>query len=166
GPVPSEVSIPGVQMINVNTAQEMYDTCIKEFEISDISVMAAAVADYTPVSPAKQKIKKSGDLMMIELKRSTDILKSLGERKRPGQVVVGFALETTDEKNNALKKLEEKNADMIILNSLKDKGAGFGYNTNKVTIFDKNGAEMKFEQKSKTEVARDIIDALIHFYYE
>lgn len=72
--------------------------------------------------------------MMIELKRSTDILKSLGERKRPGQVVVGFALETTDEKNNALKKLEEKNADMIILNSLKDKGAGFGYNTNKVTI--------------------------------
>jgi phosphopantothenoylcysteine decarboxylase/phosphopantothenate--cysteine ligase len=128
--------------------------------------MAAAVADYTPANPAQEKIKKSSDTLMLELKKTKDVLKNLGMNKKPGQLLIGFALETTNEKNNALKKLEEKNADLIVLNSLKDAGAGFGYDTNKITIFSKNGTEFRFEQKSKSAVAKDIVDTIIHLYYE
>ena len=166
GPVQGGVSIQGIKTIDVKTAQEMYNVCNDVFDGSDIAIMAAAVADYTPVNPAKEKIKKSSDTFMLELKKTNDILKSLGNKKKVNQVLVGFALETTDEKNNALKKLEEKNADLVVLNSLKDQGAGFGYDTNKITIFRKNGTEFRFEQKSKFAVARDIVDTIIHLYYE
>lgn len=166
GPVLRGVSITGIKTIDVTTAQEMYDVCNDVFDGSDIAIMAAAVADYTPVNPAKEKIKKNGDTLVLELKKTNDILKSLGNKKKANQVLLGFALETTDEKNNAIKKLEEKNADLIVLNSLKDQGAGFGYDTNKITIFRKNGTEFQFEQKSKSAVARDIVDTIIHLYYE
>lgn len=127
--------------------------------------MAAAVADYSPALPANEKIKKTEEKFTIELVKTKDILKSLGEKKKAGQVLVGFALETNNEKNYALDKLAKKNADMIVMNSLKDKGAGFGFDTNKVTIFDKNGQEFNFETKSKKEVAKDIVDTIIRLYY-
>jgi phosphopantothenoylcysteine decarboxylase/phosphopantothenate--cysteine ligase len=127
--------------------------------------MAAAVADYSPVNTAKEKIKKKEDGLTVELAKTKDILKSLGEKKKPGQVLVGFALETTDEKANALDKLKRKNADMIILNSLNDAGAGFGHDTNKITIFERGGEEFNFGSKSKTEVAKDIVDTMIRLYY-
>lgn len=166
GPVQGEVTIPGITIMNVKTAEEMFDICNDKFDGADIAVMAAAVADYTPVSPAKEKIKKGNDTLTIELKKTNDILKSLGKKKKKSQIVVGFALETTNEKNNAIKKLEEKNADLIVLNSLNDQGAGFGFDTNKVTIFSKKGEEFKFEQKAKSVVAKDIVDTIIHLYYE
>lgn len=166
GPVHKEVSISGINIIKVKTAQEMFEVCNDKFGASDITVMAAAVADYTPVRPAQEKIKKDSDTLMLELKKTNDILKSLGKKKKQGQILVGFALETTNEKNYALKKLEEKNADIIVLNSLKDQGAGFGLDTNKISIFSKEGKEFKFEQKTKSAVAKDIIDTIIHLYYE
>jgi phosphopantothenoylcysteine decarboxylase/phosphopantothenate--cysteine ligase len=127
--------------------------------------MAAAVADYRPVSRAEEKIKKKEAELTLQLTKTKDILKSLGEKKKKGQVLVGFALETTNEKANALEKLEKKNADMIILNSLNDPGAGFGHDTNKVTIYRKGGDELRFDVKSKEEVARDIVDTIIRFHY-
>lgn len=103
--------------------------------------------------------------MMLELTNTVDILKSLGEQKRNDQVIVGFALETENEREFALEKLKKKNADMIVLNSLKDEGAGFGLDTNKITIFDKSGATFNFELKTKQEVAKDIVDTIIQLYY-
>jgi phosphopantothenoylcysteine decarboxylase/phosphopantothenate--cysteine ligase len=114
---------------------------------------------------AKEKIKKTEEKFTIELAKTKDILKSLGEKKKQGQVLVGFALETNDEKNYALDKLNKKNADMIVMNSLKDEGAGFGHDTNKVTIFEKSGQEFNFATKSKTDVAKDIVDTIIRLYY-
>ncbi len=149
-----------VNVVPVKTAQEMYEACIQQKDY-DIAIMAAAVADYTPVNTASQKIKKAGDILQVELKKTKDILASLGKIKQNGQLLVGFALETENEKENALKKLQEKNADLIVLNSMRDKGAGFGYATNKVTIFDKTGVEKTYETKTKEEVAKDIIDTVI-----
>jgi phosphopantothenoylcysteine decarboxylase / phosphopantothenate---cysteine ligase len=122
--------------------------------------MSAAVADYTPVVTATEKIKKKDGNMEIKLKKTKDILASLGGIKQKGQWLVGFALETTNEKEYALGKLSSKNADMIILNSLNDAGAGFGGDTNKITIFDKNRQEYTFTMKSKKEVAKDIVDTI------
>jgi phosphopantothenoylcysteine decarboxylase/phosphopantothenate--cysteine ligase len=127
--------------------------------------MSAAVADYTPVTRASDKIKKKDENLRLELTRTKDILKSLGEKKRGGQVLIGFALETAEEKKHAREKLEKKNADMIILNSLNDAGAGFGHDTNKITIFRKKGKEIGFSVKSKDEVAKDIVDTIIQFHY-
>ena len=155
----------GISLINVTTAEQMHKACNDIFEKTDIAVMAAAVADYSPVITAKEKIKKSEENLTVELTKTKDILKSLGEKKKAGQILIGFALETTDEKKNALNKLEKKNADMIVLNSLNDKGAGFGYDTNKITIFGKGGQEFSFDNKSKTEVAKDIVDTIIRIYY-
>jgi len=129
-------------------------------------VMSAAVADYTPAVTAPEKIKKKEANMVVELTKTQDILKTLGQKKRKDQVLVGFALETNNEREHALEKLASKNADMIILNSLKDEGAGFGHDTNKVTIFWKGGEEFGFETKSKKEVAKDIVDTIIRLYYE
>ncbi len=143
----------------------MYAASNKAFDDADIAVMAAAVADYSPVEQAKEKIKKNDEHLILELKRTKDILKSLGEKKKKEQVLVGFALETQDEKEYALKKLKSKNADMIVLNSLKDAGAGFGHDTNKVTIFEKGGQEFNFPVKPKDEVAKDIVDTIIRLYY-
>ena len=156
----------GVRLIKVNTAEEMYDACTEAFNNSDIGIMAAAVADYTPAKVQKEKIKKNGKGMLLELKQTKDILKTLGEQKKGKQVLVGFALETTSERNNALAKLKKKNADLIVLNSLNEKNAVFGSDTNKVTIFEKGGKEFQFETKSKQDVAKDIVDTIIQLFYE
>ena len=165
GPTQLDFSADGIQLKKVKTAAEMYEASIKLFEKADIAVMAAAVADYTPVSVAGEKIKKKDDGLTVELTKTKDILKSLGEIKRKEQVLVGFALETTNEKQYALDKLERKNADMIVLNSLNDPGAGFGLDTNKITIFERGGTEISFAAKSKKEVAKDIVDTIIRLYY-
>src|SRR4030095_3171078 len=155
----------GIRLIRVNSAEEMYNACHEAFGKADLAVMSAAVADYTPVSKADQKIKKAENNLTLELTKTKDILKSLGAIKTKDQVLVGFALETTNEREYALKKLAEKNADLIVLNSLNDSGAGFGHDTNKVTIFKKGGEEVQFETKSKDEVAKDIVDVIIKSYY-
>jgi phosphopantothenoylcysteine decarboxylase / phosphopantothenate---cysteine ligase len=156
---------PNITIHRVKTASEMYEQCVSLFEKADVAVMCAAVADYTPVAVASEKIKKNGESMIIELKETKDILKSLGERKRKGQIVVGFALETTNEKKHALNKLSSKNADIMVLNSLNETGAGFGYDTNKITIFEKNGGEFVYEQKTKQQVAKDIVDRIVNRLY-
>ena len=155
----------GLHVIRVNTAGEMYDACTRSFKNADIGVMAAAVADYTPAKKEKEKIKKGEKKILLELEQTPDILKTLGEQKTSRQVLIGFALETTNEKNNALEKLRKKNADLIVLNSLNDKEAGFGKDTNKITIFGKGGKEFKFDTKSKQEVAKDIVDTIIQLFY-
>jgi phosphopantothenoylcysteine decarboxylase / phosphopantothenate---cysteine ligase len=165
GPVPIDFSVNGIHLTRVTSADEMYTACHEIFEKIDIAIMAAAVADYTPVTKAEQKIKKKDGNLNLELTKTKDILKSLGEKKKAGQVLVGFALETVNEKEYALEKLEKKNADMIILNSLNDAGAGFGHDTNKITIFQKEGEEIQFDTKTKEEVAKDIADTIINSYY-
>ena len=160
GPV-SEQLPDDINIVKIRSANEMYEACISVFPKMDITIMAAAVADYTALEIAPQKIKKEDSNFSIEFTRTKDILKKMGELKSSSQVLVGFALETNNEKENALKKLKAKNADMIILNSLNDEGAGFGYNTNKITIFDKAGKEYFFDTKSKEEIATDIINTII-----
>lgn len=150
----------GIEIIKVDTAKEMNDKCLKLYPETDIAVLAAAVADFTPQSVASQKIKKTSEDLTISLTKTPDIAKNLGEVKRPGQINVGFALETQNELHNAQEKLKKKNFDLIILNSLNDSGAGFGHDTNKVTIIDKQNNVSKFELKNKKEVAKDIIDAI------
>jgi len=164
---PSSINLPdnGIKSVRVNTAEEMYNACTKEFDKSDIGIMAAAVADYTPVEVANNKIKKTSGEFVVELKKTKDILKSLGEKKSSKQVLVGFALETNNERENALGKLKNKNADIVVMNSLNDKGAGFGMDTNKITIFDKSGKEFNYELMSKKEAAKNIIDTIIQLYY-
>lgn len=165
GPTAIKINNSSINVRKVQTAEQMYQQCIDLFSGSDIAIMSAAVADYTPVSKATEKIKKTEDSFCVELTKTKDILKSLGEKKHNGQVLVGFALETTNEKENALQKLRKKNADLIVLNSLNDTGAGFGYDTNKVTIFEKNGNELVYEQKPKQQVARDIVDRIVKMLY-
>ena len=155
---PISLATNGLRRINVTSAEEMYERCMAE--PYDIAVMAAAVADYTPIEVASQKIKKSGDALTLTLRRTKDILAALGQRKQNGQVLVGFALETNNEKEGALKKLAEKNADLIILNSLQDEGAGFGHETNKATFYLKNGEEKPIALKSKKALAKDIVDTI------
>ena len=162
GPSAITVDIAHVTVIPVTTAEEMYQACIDRFPGADIAVMAAAVADYTPVQVSAEKIKKSNGTLTLELTKTRDILKTLGEQKKPGQVLVGFALENHDETAYAREKLKNKHADMIVLNSLNDAGAGFGHDTNRITIFEKSGAEIPFEQKSKQQVAGDIVDRIIN----
>jgi len=127
--------------------------------------MSAAVADYTPVAVASEKIKKTEKDLSISLIKTTDILKKLGGLKTNNQVLVGFALETNNEKEYALQKLQTKNADLIVLNSMQDAGAGFGHDTNKITIFDKTGNAYPFAVKSKKEVAKDIVNTIIQQFY-
>lgn len=160
GPSSEKISST-IKVEKVTSAAEMYEACMVIFEKVDIAIMSAAVADYTPVAIANEKIKKKEEVFTIELTKTKDILKSLGEVKRKNQFLVGFALESTNEKAYALGKLKAKNADMMVLNSLKDKGAGFGINTNKITIFDKAENEYHFEIKSKVNVATDIVNTII-----
>lgn len=161
GPSSIEINDPRVQVTRVQSAEEMYNACIAIFPSAQIAVMSAAVSDYTPVSFSKEKIKKNSQTFTLELSRTKDILQTLGEKKKSGQILVGFALENKDEVQYAKNKLLSKNADMIVLNSLNDAGAGFGFDTNQVTIFEKNGTEIPYEQKSKQLVARDIVDRII-----
>lgn len=145
-----------IKRINVTSAAEMLAACESNFKTAKACIMSAAVADYTPVHVAEQKIKKQDGRLNIELKKTTDILKYLGEQKTPEQILVGFALETNDEEQNAISKLQRKNLDFIVLNSLNDAGAGFKKDTNKVTIIDRDLQKTVFELKSKEAVAHDI----------
>jgi phosphopantothenoylcysteine decarboxylase/phosphopantothenate--cysteine ligase len=146
------------ETIRIKTAAEMLDVCVKKFHETDIAIMSAAVADYRPMNISESKIKKSDDLLQIQLEKTTDILLTLGQLKNESQLLVGFALETNEAEINAKLKLEKKGADMIILNSMQDKGAGFAFDTNKITIFDKDGSMKSYGLKSKKEVASDIAD--------
>lgn len=161
GPTAMHTSHPQVSVKKVMSAEEMYEACVAVFPQTDIAVLAAAVADYRPTVKAGQKIKKKDENLTIELTKTRDIAASLGKIKQNNQVVVGFALETEHEQDNALKKLESKNFDMIVLNSLNDAGAGFGHDTNKITLIDRSGAVRKFDLKSKKAVARDIVSAIL-----
>ena len=159
---PNSLDIPDcIKTIKVQTAAEMFEVCKDLFPHVDIAVMSAAVADFTPVISAQEKIKKSDADLSIAFTKTKDILKYLGENKKLNQFLIGFALETSDEENYAKKKLIEKNADLIVLNSLNDEGAGFGYDTNKITIFNKLGDAQYFDTKSKKEVAVDIVNSII-----
>ncbi len=157
GPSGLKIDFPGIRVHKVQTAAEMYTACREIFPAMDVTVMAAAVADFTPMDPAAGKIKKEAGLEVIKLKPTTDILAGLGKLKKQGQILVGFALETDDELSNARKKLQKKNLDLIILNSLKDKGAGFGVDTNKISILTKYGDPQHFALKTKDAVAVDIV---------
>lgn len=159
---PSSLTIvdDSVTLIRVNTAQQMYDEVHKHYDSVDVGIAAAAVSDYRPKVVADQKIKKAGEEMTIVLEKSPDILLSMGQQKN-NQLLVGFALETENEIANAKKKLEKKNLDFIVLNSLNDKGAGFKKDTNKITIIDKAHNAKSFDLKSKAEVAKDIINEVI-----
>ncbi|MDB5283844.1 MAG: phosphopantothenoylcysteine decarboxylase/phosphopantothenate--cysteine ligase [Bacteroidota bacterium] len=149
---------PLISQIQVQSAAQMYETCAQYFPFNDVIVFAAAVADYTPKYPSTTKIKKKEQEFSVEMVRTKDIAAELGKLKEAKQVIVGFALETDNEMNNAQEKLKRKNLDFIVLNSMNDQGAGFQFDTNKITIIDKEGKVTKFELKSKTEVAKDIVD--------
>jgi len=163
GPVSIQLKSKAIQLINVESAEEMFGAAMENTNF-DIAVLASAVADYSPVEVAAAKIKKSNGILDIKLKKTKDILLGLGNIKSEKQVLVGFALETNNEKENAVKKLKEKNADLIVLNSLNDEGAGFKNDTNKVTIFTRDGKEKKFGIKSKDLVAKDIVDSIIELF--
>lgn len=150
-----------IKLVNVISAQEMFEQTTKIFPKCDMAILSAAVADYKPIYAAKNKIKKTSENLTITLTPTLDILANLGKTKKKNQILVGFALETDNEKENAIKKLTEKNLDFIVLNSLNDKGAGFGVSTNKITIIDKNQKIETFKLKSKEEVAIDIVNKLI-----
>ena len=152
----AEKSIQALKRIDVVSAADMLQACKTEFEQVQITVMSAAVADYTPVTAAEQKIKKTEQQFTLELKKTEDILASLGRLKTAAQILVGFALETEHEEEHAKAKLAKKNLDLIVLNSLNDKGAGFKMDTNKITIFNQALEKKVFEMKTKTEVAKDI----------
>ena len=150
-----------INLIKVHSAKEMFEASQKYFTEADIIILAAAVADYTPIVVADKKIKKQEHTFTIELTKTTDIAKTLGQQKRPEQLMVGFALETDNEVANAIGKIQSKNLDMIILNSLQNAGAGFGYYTNKISIIKRDGTMIDFELKSKQDVAQDIMEAII-----
>ncbi|MBB6500606.1 bifunctional phosphopantothenoylcysteine decarboxylase/phosphopantothenate--cysteine ligase CoaBC [Pedobacter cryoconitis] len=157
----AEKSTQQVTRINVTTASEMLEACKLNFSGTSITIMSAAVADYTPVHVASQKIKKATEEFSIELKKTTDILATLGKLKTKEQILVGFALETNNEEEHAKGKLIKKNLDLIVLNSLNDAGAGFQKDTNKITIFNQSLEKTVYEVKSKTEVAKDICTEIL-----
>lgn len=167
GPVSISLQHPNLNTHQVTSAAQMLDKCLELFPQSDAAIMAAAVADFTPQKPESRKIKKeelSGGEMIIRLVATPDILSELGKRKSPGQVLAGFALETHDEEQNAIKKLKKKNLDFIVLNSLKDPGAGFASDTNKVSIISNKNEILRYDLKSKQAVAADIIDHLQGYF--
>lgn len=159
---PSALAIPkSIQFIRVTSAQEMLDKCLENFPHSAITVMSAAVADYRPKSISQEKIKKSASNLEIELEKTTDILSTLGNQKSNKQLLVGFALETNNELDNAKEKLAKKKLDFIVLNSLQDQGAGFAGDDNKITIISSKGEIFPFELKSKQKVAEDICSKIV-----
>lgn len=157
GPVNISLEHPNVKIYHVESAIQMYDKCMEIFPDCQLGIMAAAVADYRPETTAENKIKKKEEEMLLRLVKNPDILSSLGHIKKPGQLLVGFALETNNELENAKEKLVRKNADAIILNSLNDHGAGFRHDTNKISIILKKGSIFEYPLKDKTLVAKDII---------
>ncbi len=165
GPTQAPLPLEGLSVAHIHNAEEMLNACTAVFDTMDIVVMAAAVADYRPAMAADQKIKKSQETLSLELQKTTDILKTLGSKKRNEQILVGFALETNNERENAMSKLRQKNADIIVLNSLRDEAAGFGKDTNKITVFNRRGDEKAFEPKLKECVAKDIVDYITEYQH-
>jgi phosphopantothenoylcysteine decarboxylase / phosphopantothenate---cysteine ligase len=157
GPSKEKVNHSKIQRINVQSAEQMFQEITSRFKEADIAIMSAAVADYTPVLKSNIKIKKQEETFTIELTKTKDILKHLGTIKDK-QILVGFALETNNEEENALKKLHSKNLDFIVLNSLQHEGAGFGHSTNRISILKKSGKKLDFPLKTKDEVAKDIVE--------
>jgi phosphopantothenoylcysteine decarboxylase/phosphopantothenate--cysteine ligase len=157
GPVQIKNINPQIRIIQVESATQMHEQCMRIFPEADGAVMCAAVADFTPESYSENKLKRGNDDLIIHLKPTNDIAGSLGKIKTGKQILVGFALETNDELINAYSKLKRKNLNFIVLNSMKDAGAGFEVDTNKITIIDKDNNQTFFELKSKTEVAKDIV---------
>ena len=164
GPTSLEIDHPLIKRIDVQTADEMFDAATEHFTNCDGAIMSAAVADYKPTQKFDQKVKRKSDQLDIALEPNKDIAAYLGKIKKKNQKIIGFALETDDEMKNATQKINNKNLDFIVLNSLKDKGAGFGFNTNKISIIDKTGKVENFELKSKKEVAVDIVNKLVSLF--
>jgi len=160
GPTHLQASHPDIKSIRVQSASEMYEAVHRHFTETDIAILAAAVADFTPENTSAQKIKKSGKTMELRLKSTPDILASLGKIKKAEQILIGFAMETQNEVENARKKLKKKNLDFIVLNSLNEKNAGFKHDTNKVSLIFRNGNIKNFPLKSKKAVAADIFDEI------
>ncbi len=161
GPVMLQTSHPNIKRIDVESAQQMYEAATKHFPKTDIAILCAAVADFTPKTTADKKIKRKGDDLTIKLQPTQDIAAALGAQKKKKQVLVGFALETDNELKNAKDKMERKNLDLIVLNSLQDKGAGFRVDTNKVTIIDRHNGLTAYDTKTKREVAEDIVECIV-----
>ncbi|MBF6598102.1 MAG: bifunctional phosphopantothenoylcysteine decarboxylase/phosphopantothenate--cysteine ligase CoaBC [Fermentimonas sp.] len=162
GPTALSTTNPNIKRIDVESAKEMHNASINVFPQMDIAILSAAVADYRPNQQEDTKIKHNdNEDITIKLTPNPDIAAALGKIKKDNQIIVGFALETNNEENNALKKIEKKNFNFIVLNSLKDAGAGFGVDTNKVTIISKDGDKITFNLKSKSEVAKDIINTTL-----
>jgi len=160
GPVCITLKHPNLTLVKVNSANEMYLACCRFFQVIDIAVFAAAVADYRPAQIAEQKIKKDDEAFIIKMIKNVDIAYEFGKIKTSQQIAVGFALETNDELQHAVAKLCKKNLDMVVLNSMNDANATFGYDTNKICIIKKNFTQKRFELKSKHEVAEDIINEI------
>jgi phosphopantothenoylcysteine decarboxylase/phosphopantothenate--cysteine ligase len=164
GPVKISMQHPKIKLIEIVTAREMQKACLKEFPKCNAAILAAAVADYAPFKPSKEKIKKSVNNLKLDLSPNPDIAFELGKLKKKGQVLIGFALETNDAVKNAGIKLKNKNFDFIVINSLSDAGAGFNTDTNKISILDKNNNIQHFELKSKQIVAKDIAEKLCELF--
>lgn len=156
GPTNAPFVLDGMNVIRVTSADQMHQACIKAFGKSDYAILTAAVADFKPKSTSSEKIKKGATTMQIALVPTVDILADLGTKKKSGQILVGFALETNDELNYAKQKLERKNLDLVVLNSLRDEGAGFGHDTNKVTVISRAGVQTESALMSKSDIAREI----------
>jgi phosphopantothenoylcysteine decarboxylase / phosphopantothenate---cysteine ligase len=165
GPSSQDPETAGITVQRVVSAAEMFKACMDQFVGADMAILSAAVADFTPAVEATEKIKKTDDHLTLELTRTKDILKTLGGQKKEHQLLIGFALETSSGRDYALAKLVSKNADLIVLNSLSDEGAGFGVDTNKITIFGRDGFEKAYEKKPKQQVAEDIVDVIINRLY-
>lgn len=161
GPVMLQTKHPAIRRIDVESAQEMYDAATSHFPEADITILSAAVADFTPETTADKKIKRKGDELVLNLRPTQDIAAALGTLKKDNQLLVGFALETDNEVQNAQSKMERKNLDFIVLNSLQDKGAGFRVDTNKITILDRQQGITAYDVKTKQEVAEDIVEYLV-----
>ncbi len=155
---------PLVTTARVETAQQMYEAAAQAAPLADVWVFAAAVADYRPATVAAEKIKKAGDTLTLELVKNVDIAATLGQRKRAEQFAVGFALETTNELAHAQDKLRRKNFDLVVLNSLRDAGAGFGHDTNKVAVLDRAGRVLNFELQAKSELAHALVALILNRY--
>lgn len=161
GPVMLQTKHPAIHRIDVESAQEMHDAATCHFPEADITILSAAVADFTPETTADKKIKRKGDELVLNLRPTQDIAAALGTLKKDNQLLVGFALETDNEMHNAQSKMERKNLDFIVLNSLQDKGAGFRVDTNKITILDRQQGTTAYDVKTKQEVAEDIVEYIV-----
>jgi phosphopantothenoylcysteine decarboxylase / phosphopantothenate---cysteine ligase len=166
GPVIVAPPDPTVRLVRVRSASDMFAATQEHFAASDLVVFSAAVADYTPATVATTKIKKKEDTFELALTKTQDIAGTLGATKKPNQLLVGFALETDNELENAQKKLASKNLDYIVLNSMNDSGAGFAHDTNKITVIDREGLIRQFELKTKQEVAQDILEIIVEKWSE